>query len=224
MKIYKLGEKISAFIFDIDGTLYNSQEYVAEQVDCQIRHWAALNGMTADEGRKKMQAFRDQWAATHEGKRISLGNAFTYFGVDIKTSIEWRNNLMRPEDFLSYDQRLFCSLKELKEGGFKMLALTNNPVAAARRTLAAVGIDSLITDIVGLDTCCLSKPAQAMIDRAVEILKCPTEEIVAVGDRYDIDLALPLKNGMGAIEVKGAFELYDLPGILQNRAKYIIEN
>ena len=218
MEIYKIPRNTKAIIFDIDGTLYNSDEYVAEQVDVQIRYWSKLKGISADQGRKLMEDFRREWSKNHQGKKISLGNAFTHFGIDIDTSIRWRNQLMRPEDYLSTDTKLIQALEELKVEGIKMIAVTNNPVEAARKTLKAVGIDSLIPHIVGLDTCHLSKPARPMLDKALEILNCKAEDVISIGDRYDIDLALPLEMGMGGIVVAGAFELYDLPALLRKKS------
>lgn len=218
MEIYKIPRNTKAIIFDIDGTLYNSDEYVAEQVDVQIRYWSKLKGISADQGRKLMEDFRREWSEKHQGKKISLGNAFTHFGIDIDTSIRWRNQLMRPEDYLSTDTKLIQALEELKAEGIKMIAVTNNPVEAARKTLKAVGIDSLIPHIVGLDTCHLSKPARPMLDKALEILNCRAEDVISIGDRYDIDLALPLEMGMGGIVVAGAFELYDLPALLRKKS------
>lgn len=218
MEIYKIPRNTKAIIFDIDGTLYNSDEYVAEQVDVQIRYWSKLKGISTDQGRKLMEDFRREWSEKHQGKKISLGNAFTHFGIDIDTSIRWRNQLMRPEDYLSTDTKLIQALEELKAEGIKMIAVTNNPVEAARKTLKAVGIDSLIPHIVGLDTCHLSKPARPMLDKALEILSCRAEDVISIGDRYDIDLALPLEMGMGGIVVAGAFELYDLPALLRKKS------
>ncbi len=218
MEIYKIPQNTKAIIFDIDGTLYNSDEYVAEQVDVQIRYWSKLKGISADQGRKLMEDFRREWSENHQGKKISLGNAFTHFGIDIDTSIRWRNQLMRPEDYLSTDTKLIQALEELKAEDIKMIAVTNNPVEAARKTLKAVGIDSLIPHIVGLDTCHLSKPARPMLDKALEILSCKAEDVISIGDRYDIDLALPLEMGMGGIVVAGAFELYDLPALLRKKS------
>jgi phosphoglycolate phosphatase/putative hydrolase of the HAD superfamily len=37
-----------------------------------------------------------------------------------------------------------------------------------------------------------------------------------VGDRYDIDLALPLEMGMGAILVDGAADCRDLPELFSS--------
>ena len=213
MKLFNIPKNIKTLIFDIDGTLYTSSEYVYEQVDVQIRHWASLNGMTAEEGRKKIAAFRKKWADEHDGKKISLGNTFTYFGVDIATSIKWRNSLMHPEDFLSYDAVLVNTLETLSKK-FTLIAVTNNPVAAAKKTLSTIGIDSLIPQIVGLDTCKKSKPAPECLEKACSICGCSFNECVSVGDRYDIDLALPLEKGMGGILVDGVEDVYKLPSIL----------
>ncbi|MBP5251963.1 MAG: HAD family hydrolase [Treponema sp.] len=213
MKIYSLPEKISALIFDIDGTLYTSPAYVFEQIDVQIRHWALLNGMTFDEARKKISDFKKKWAEEHGGKKISLGNTFPHFGVSIETSIEWRNTLMHPEDFLNRDEKLIETLNSLSKK-YALLALTNNPVAAAKKTLSVIGIENLITGIVGLDTCKKSKPALECLEAVVKLAGCPYKECVSIGDRYDIDLALPLEKGMGAVLVDGVEDVYKLPEVL----------
>lgn len=213
MKIYSIPQKIKTLIFDIDGTLYTSDAYVFEQVDVQIRHWASLNGMTADEGRKKISDFRKKWSEEHDGQKISLGNTFPYFGVSIETSIEWRNALMHPEDFLKRDEKLIETLKKLSEK-YTLIAVTNNPVQAARKTLETIGIEKLIPDIVGLDTCKKSKPAIECLETACRLCNCNFDECVSIGDRYDIDLALPLKKGMGGILVDGVEDVYKLTEIL----------
>ncbi len=213
MKIYSLPQKISALIFDIDGTLYTSPAYVFEQIDVQIRHWALLNGMTFDEARKKISDFKKKWAEEHDGKKISLGNTFPYFGISIETSIEWRNTLMHPEDFLNRDEKLIETLTGLSKK-YTLLALTNNPIAAAKKTLSVIGIENLITGIVGLDTCKKSKPALECLEAVVKLADCPYEECVSIGDRYDIDLALPLEKGMGAVLVDGVEDVYKLPELL----------
>ena len=204
MKIYKIPEKLKTIIFDIDGTLYTSTAYVYEQVDAQIRHFAHLNGIEEEQARKRIKEFRKQWANEHEGKKISLGNTFTHFGISIETSIEWRNTLLHPEKYLNKNTKLKDSLVSLQKAGFRMVCVTNNPVAAARKTLEVIGIDGTLKDIIGLDTCFKSKPAKEVLDEACTLTDSSYEECLSVGDRYDIDLALPLDLGMGAVLVAGA--------------------
>jgi phosphoglycolate phosphatase/putative hydrolase of the HAD superfamily len=68
--------------------------------------------------------------------------------------------------------------------------------------------------VVGLDTCEVSKPHEAPFRKAAELLAVPLAACISVGDRYDIDLALPLELGMGGILVNGAEDVYLLPGTL----------
>ncbi len=213
MKIFKIPQDLKAIIFDIDGTLYTCPAYVFEQVDVQIRYWSKLNGWTSDEGRKKMNDFRKKWSREHNGKKISLGNAFTHFGVSIEQSIEWRNSLLHPENFLKKNKELTIALEYLKSK-YKLLALTNNPVSAAKKNLAAIGIENQITDIIGLDTCCKSKPAKEMLEKAGKMENCTYDQMLSVGDRYDIDLALPLEMGMGGVLVNGAEDVINLSKML----------
>ncbi|GHU60966.1 hypothetical protein FACS189445_2140 [Spirochaetia bacterium] len=43
----------------------------------------------------------------------------------------------------------------------------------------------------------------------------PLTACVSIGDRYDIDLLLPLELGMGGILVDGVEDVYKVPGILE---------
>lgn len=209
MELYNIPKKITTLIFDIDGTLYTSPAYVFEQVDVQIRHWAHINNMSDEEARKKISNYRHQWAKDHDGQKISLGNTFTAFGISIDESIKWRNALMEPEKYLKRDNTLIAVLNNLKPQ-YKMICVTNNPVDAARRTLKAIGIDQILPDIIGLDTCYKSKPAIEVLQKALDVTQSQPENCISIGDRYDIDLRLPLSLGMGGILVSGVEDLYSL--------------
>ncbi len=95
-----------------------------------------------------------------------------------------------------------------------MICVTNNPVLPARKTLDALGISEFIPEIIGLDTCGVSKPNKKPFLLAAEKTGVPVCDCLAVGDRYDIDIALPLEMGMGGILVNGVEDVYTLPDIL----------
>ena len=220
MKIYKIPTDLRAFIFDIDSTLYTNQAYAFEQVDCQVRQFAKERGMTADEARRMVADYRKKFAAEHEGSKVSLGNTLLAFGVPIEQSVQWRRELLEPADFLGRDEKLIESLKIL-QAKYQLICVTNNPVLPARKTLDAIGVSDFFPEIVGLDTCFKSKPALEPFQTAVELLSksaCASgresisaENIVAVGDRYDMDIKLPLEMGMGGILVSGVEEVYQIP-------------
>ncbi len=213
MTLYSIPRKLRTIIFDIDGTLYTSSAYVFEQVDAQVRHLAHIRGKDEDAVRKEIFDYRKRWAAEHGGKKISLGNTLTAFGIPIEESIRWRETLLAPEKFLQRDPRLAAVLDGLA-GKYRLICVTNNPVAAARKTLDVLGVSAQLPDIIGLDTCMKSKPAPEMLLLAAERTGAALDECLSVGDRYDIDLALPLEMGMGAVLVSGAEDVYSLPEIL----------
>ena len=213
MKIHKIPQTIQTLIFDIDSTLYTNSAYAYEQVDCQVREFAKLKNLTSDEARKLVFDFRKKFAEENGGKKISLGNLLTNFGIPIEQSVKWRNDLMRPEDFLVRDEKLIYELQILSKK-YKLICVTNNPVKPARKTLEVIGISDFFEHIVGLDTCYKSKPAREPLEKALELTKTTAENAVAIGDRYDLDVQLPLQMGMGGIEVSGVEDVYDLNKIL----------
>ncbi len=215
MKIYKIPDDLRAFIFDIDSTLYTNQAYAFEQVDCQVRQFAKERGITADEARRMVADYRKQFAAEHKGSKVSLGNTLLAFGVPIEQSVQWRRELLEPADFLGRDEKLIEELKNLQQK-YQLICVTNNPVLPARKTLDAIGISDFFPEIVGLDTCFKSKPALEPFETAVERLsksartEIKAENCLAVGDRYDMDIKLPLEMGMGGILVSGVEEVYQI--------------
>ena len=209
MKFYNLPENPKAFIFDIDSTLYTNAAYAFEQVDCQVREFARQRGISADQARKMVADYRRKYAAENDGRKISLGNTLLAFGVPIQQSVEWRKDLLEPADFLSRDENLIAELSLLSEH-FKLICVTNNPVLPARKTLDAIGVSSFFPEIVGLDTCFKSKPALEPFQTACKILDVKENQIIAVGDRYDMDISLPLEMGMGGILVSGVEDVYQI--------------
>lgn len=220
MKIYKIPTDLRAFIFDIDSTLYTNAAYAFEQVDCQVRQFAKERGISADEARRMVADYRKRFAAEHEGSKVSLGNTLLAFGVPIEQSVQWRRELLEPADFLGRDEQLIEALKIL-QSKYQLICVTNNPVLPARKTLDAIGVSDFFPEIVGLDTCFKSKPALEPFRTAVERLSksacdrglegISAENCLAVGDRYDMDIKLPLEMGMGGILVSGVEEVYQIP-------------
>lgn len=212
VKSYNLPANPKTLIFDIDSTLYTNAAYAFEQIDCQVRQFARDRGITADEARKMVTDYRAQFAATNNGKKISLGNILLAFGIPIEQSVEWRKTLMEPADFLKRDERLIQTLSELQKH-YKLICVTNNPVFTARKTLDAIGISEFFPNIVGLDTCLKSKPALEPFMKACELTNSTPQQCIAIGDRYDMDIALPLEMGMGGILVSRVEEVYDFTDI-----------
>ena len=215
MKIFRLPQKIRALIFDMDLTLYSNPEYGRYQIDCLVERLALERGLSFDEMNREVEKVRLAWAESHGGKKPSLSNIFTKIGIGMDENVRWREELLEPERFIGKDPKLKNTMEELSRF-FILGIVTNNPVLVARKTLAALGIKEYIPFLVGLDTCKVSKPDKIPFLRFSEISACPCENCVSIGDRFDIDLDIPLQIGMGAVLVDGVEDVYELPGVLDN--------
>jgi phosphoglycolate phosphatase/putative hydrolase of the HAD superfamily len=211
MKVYALPEKTSAFLFDMDSTLYTNGEYARSQIDLPVMRLAELRGKSFGEMNDEILRRRKALAEEQGGKKTSLGNIFLSFGVSIAESIRWREELYSPEKYLRKDARLRSALSALASSGRALAVVTNNPVSIAERTLAVLGVGDLFGALVGLDTCGVSKPHREPFLRAAELSGALPGACVSVGDRYDIDIAFPLELGMGGILVDGVEDVYGLP-------------
>ncbi|MCL2192831.1 MAG: HAD family hydrolase [Treponema sp.] len=201
----------------MDSTLYTNDDYAREQIDLPIERLARLKGKSFAEMNGEIAAYREKWAEGNEGRKISLANTFVTFGVGIEESVKWRNELLNPERYLGEDARLRFTLENLANR-FIMVIVTNNPVHIAQRTLDALGVGDMFHAIVGLDTCGVSKPHREPFMKAAALCGVEPEACLSVGDRYDIDIALPLELGMGGILVDGVEDVYKLPELLAERS------
>lgn len=209
MRVFRLPTTPRAVLFDLDSTLYSHRDYAAFQSDVLIRELARVRGAAEGAVRAEVEAARRRIAA-ETGKVTSLGNAMAELGVDIPTSAAWRARLIRPREWLSPDPELAAALEELSR--FLALAVvTNNPRSVGLETLEALGVGESFRTVVGLDDTMASKPAREPFELAVRRLGVSAETCVSVGDRYDVDLAVPLDLGMGAVLVDGVEDVYRLP-------------
>ncbi|MBO5731473.1 MAG: HAD family hydrolase [Treponema sp.] len=213
MKIYKIPPQTKAIIFDIDSTLYSHKEYALQQNQIQIHHYGQLEGISDHEALHRIEAIQRNWAEKHNGEILSLGNTCVQLGYPIEESIRWREALLEPADFLVKNHKLVATLEVLSKK-YQLACLTNNPVLVGRKTLAALGVEEFFPLVIGLDTCKVSKPHPAPFLLAVEKLGCRVEHCLSVGDRFNIDIELPLELGMGGILVAGVEDVYKLPQLL----------
>ncbi len=209
MKVYHLPHTIEAILFDIDGTLYTDKAYVDFQIDVLVDELAMHRNEPRDVTAAAIENARMELAADGAVRRTSLGNAMVLLGIDIATSVEWRSRLIDPSRFLGADPRLRTALERLHP--LRLVAVTNNPRSVGEATLKALGVADLFIRVVGLDDTMKSKPASEPYLAAALAAGTSPAACVSVGDRYDVDLAVPLELGMGAILVSGVEDVYALP-------------
>lgn len=212
MNFYNLNKNADTLIFDIDSTLYTNKTYATEQIDVQIRFLAKEMNTNYETLKNKIEHFRKE-EMLKTGKAQSLGNILVHFGIPISKSIELRNELLKPELYISTDLKLIEALKELKTK-YKLITVTNNPFQPAFKTLKSIGVEGFFADIISLDKSGVSKPHKKPFEMAAKKTDSLYCNCISVGDRFNIDIEIPLEMGMGGILVSGVEEVYKLPEIL----------
>jgi phosphoglycolate phosphatase/putative hydrolase of the HAD superfamily len=212
-KVFCIPEKVSALIFDMDNTLHTHDEYLRLQLESPARRLAEERGVSFEAMRDTVEVRHKKYAEENNGVTLSLGSVLNDFGVSIEETVRWREELYTPERFLREDRELRKALLSLA-ARFRLGLYTNNPVRIAKRTLVCLGVEDLFPVVVGLDTCLVSKPNEVSLRKTAELLGADAANCISIGDRYDIDLTLPLRIGMGGILVDGVSCVYRLPEIL----------
>jgi len=217
VKMFRLPEKIKALAFDMDLTLYTNPEYAQYQTDSLIEKLARLRNLSFDEMKRDIEDTRKKYES--KGKTLSFSKTLNSFGISTKEIAALRNEILEPERFIKEDFELKKTLWKLAENYYLGL-VTNNPVLVAIKTIAALGVAEHFPIIVGLDTCMTPKPHKKPYMKFVELSACAAEECVSIGDRYDVDLDVPIKMGMGGILVDGVEDVYKLQDILLKGGNY----
>jgi HAD superfamily hydrolase (TIGR01549 family) len=214
MKTFSLNkEKARALIFDIDLTLYDNLDYYNSQERLVMEKLAHELERSCDEVIAEVIKLRDD-AQKHQGKRPTLGGTIAgHYGFDIREIVRWREELFEPEQYLDKDHELQNTLAELS-GRYMIAAVTNNPASIARRTLKALDIERFFKPVIGLDSTYIPKPSMTPYKLALENLGILAENVIVIGDRYEVDIELPVQYGMGGILVETLDEVRQLNLIL----------
>jgi len=233
MKVYRLPDKITSLVFDMDLTLYTHPEYARVQIDNLIAIAGQKRGLSAQEAAREIEAARKAWAVSHNGQTTSLSSIILSWGFTMEDNVRWRETAYEPERYLVKDPKLRQTLLSLSS--CRLGIITNNPVSIAARTLSCLGIEDCFQAVIGLDTFMIAKPNEISFLKMTELLQpsvnrnsagtgsagtaaaVTLDTGVSIGDRYDIDLEIPLRLGMGAVQVDGVEDVYKLPELLAGR-------
>lgn len=212
MKTYLQSQPPQALLFDIDNTLYRDERYVQIQIESQIGGFAEERGISLPEANTIIDRTKNEIQSSG-GRRPSLANTLVALGIPIANSVAWRRERIVPEEYLAPDEQTVATIETLHRI-LPIAALTNNPVEIGERSLHALGIDRFFVSVTGLDSTWESKPSWGPFRHALKSLGITAEEVLIVGDRYDVDLDPILRAGGSGILVESAGDLHLIPEIL----------
>jgi phosphoglycolate phosphatase/putative hydrolase of the HAD superfamily len=196
------------------STLYTNANYARDQVDVQIKRFAETRER---DSRKRARSSRGSGLNGNRSRRVAEpGERAHAFGIPIAESVRWREELLEPADYLaathSYFSRWRSSLHDIDSSPLRTTLPSRAENARGARRIG------LLPQPRRLDTTGVSKPHELPFRKAAELAGAPLDACLSVGDRYDIDVALPLELGMGGILVDGVEDVYRLPELLSENS------
>jgi len=213
MKVFALDQaRIKGLIFDIDLTLYDNRCYYDFQEKVVSSKLAATVGQPEEHIIAAIHSHREN-IKLQTGRRPPLGVTIAEkYGIPMDELIRWREELIHPEHYLRPDFKLVETIKRLRHR-FLIAAVTNNPSSIARRTLEILGVKDFFHPIIGLDVTRESKPTFAPFHLVQREFNLDPGQIVSIGDRYEVDLDVPIKHGMAGILIESLADVYHLPDL-----------
>jgi FMN phosphatase YigB (HAD superfamily) len=215
MRIISTGSRASALIFDLDNTLYTNRAYAEFQEKVLIDRLGQKLGIGPEGAAERIRSLRAEREIAGMGK-TSLGMLFQALGIDLSTSVRWREECIEPGDWLKRDIQLDAALGILSKK-YALGLTTNNPSLVGAKSLDALGVRSRFSVLVGLDDTLRSKPAAEPFKETARRLGIEAARCISIGDRFDVDLAPAIELGMGAVLVDGVEDVYALPEALSVR-------
>jgi len=200
--------RITAIVFDLDGTLYTSSGLVDEIFRAAAKGLALQLDMGPAEAAGRLAAAREA-IAVRTGREATLSAAAQELGIDIRALHRFLAEQVEPGQFLARDEQVVAMLQRLREK-YRLYIYTNNNRSLAARIMQAIGIDGLFAAVFTIEDCWRAKPDRLALAGLFEAIGDEPVECLFVGDRYDVDLRLPEEHGCPVFLTKSVSELLTL--------------
>jgi putative hydrolase of the HAD superfamily len=203
---------IKAIVFDLDGTLYVSERFEQLVQQSASRYAGDLLGVAADEGGQRLIALR-QRLTEERGALQTLAMAIEVLGGTVPELHRRFADELEPRQHIQPDPRVAPLVKGLRQR-YTTWLLTNNNRTLTDKILAALGLESAFERVITISDTWRPKPNQSVLDELLGDLGHGPEQVLFVGDRYDIDLRLPAERGCPVLLTTTVDELMALSTLL----------
>ena len=185
--------EIRGIVFDLDGTLYVCDRFAAEIQDAAAAYIAGVMRISREDAGELMAATRLR-LARESGAVQTISAVCGELGGSIQELHRFFERALRPEAYLVRDERVIRLLANLAER-FSLYIYTNNNRALTTRIMGHLGLNGIMREIFTIDDTWRGKPDEEMVKRVLEKAGLSPDEMLFVGDRYDVDLRLPEQFG-----------------------------
>ena len=185
--------EIKAIVFDLDGTLYVSDEFAATIQDGAADYLAGVLGVGSEEARQIIAATRSR-LAEESGSVQTLSAVCRVLGGSVAELHAHFRQHLRPELYLRRDERVVGLLERLRRH-FVLYIYTNNNRTLTTRILNLLGLEGCFAGIFTIDDSWQAKPDETRLEEILKEIGLGAAEVFFVGDRYAVDLRMPEKAG-----------------------------
>lgn len=203
---------ISAIVFDLDGTLYSSEEFAETIQKVAQEYISEILTVSMEEAASQMDSTRIRMQQKL-GTVQTLSNICIELGGSVRGLHRFFTEKLSPETYLKRDGRVISLFHKLCKQ-YDLILYTNNNRALTMRILAILGLDIFFNRIYAIDDSWVAKPDDATFHQLVIATGLKPEQILFVGDRYDIDLRLPESNGCPVYFTENVEQLLKLESLL----------
>ena len=181
-------EEIKAVIFDVDGTLYRSQEYERHLYHVIVKVISQFTGLEIQQAAEKLRQ--------QKHKHRTVSRSIESMGIDRYEFFNKLAEYAEPQLYIPRNPEVVDVLRELRRRGYKVALHTNSGRKLAEKVLAAIGVEEDCYDVLVSSDDAEPKPSHDGYLLCVSKLGVKTHEALYVGDRPEVELKPAKEIGM----------------------------
>lgn len=167
--------KIDTVLFDLDGTLINTNELIIASFLHTLEHYFPKEYKREDVIQFIGPSLHDSFGRLNPEKMDEMIEMYRTF------------NHERHDELVEEYDTVFETVKQLHEKGYKLAIVTTKRGETARMGLKLTGLDQFFDVIVAIDDVQKVKPDPEPLLKALDALNSSPEKAIMVGDsQYDI--------------------------------------
>lgn len=204
--------RIQSIVFDLDGTLYVSDEIADEIWTAACDLVARSRGRRPEEGKEVLRCAKRRLAEILD-EEPTLTRTCLELGIEIPEFHRALQDRVRPERYLDHDPVLYALLDSLRDR-CDLFLYTNNSLPLTQKILALLGVEGLFRRLYTIEYTWRPKPDAETLERILEDIGGPPESFLFVGDRQQVDLRLARQAGIPTLLVSETADLLQIHKML----------
>jgi putative hydrolase of the HAD superfamily len=200
--------QIQSIVFDLDGTLYVSEEIGDEIWTAACDLVASSRGLSREAGKEVLRCAKRRLTETFE-EEPTLTRTCLELGIEVAEFHRALQGRVHPERYLDHDPVLNALLDSLRDR-CDLYLYTNNSLPLTQKILALLGVDGMFRRLYTIEYTWRPKPDVETLERILEDIGGPPESFLFVGDRQQVDLKLAREAGSPTLLVRETADLLQI--------------